>query len=165
MRIIGGMAVLGVALLVSACSTTTSVPGPTVTVTASVPPATRVPESRLEALDAYALCSARIFSPPMDGRSTTSITPFSGATIERTDEYGWYVLFERKDLSPDAAEHSGLGAKAWGRCALDGTVNDVVWFAAGYCSGSKPVDDLSDLDAIEPFVASDPQAPACPTGS
>ena len=165
-RIVGGMAVLAVALMLSACSTTTPVPGPTTTVTATAAaPEPRVPESKIEALDAYALCAARIHHPPMNGQYTATITPFGGATIERTDEYGWYVLFKRTDTSPDAAESPGLGVEAWGRCVLDGTMNNVEWSAGGYCSGSKPVDDLSDFSAIETFIASDPRAPACPTGS
>ena len=164
MRFIGGTALLAVALLLSACSTTMEVPGPTVTVTPTAAPVTRGPDSRIDALDAYALCAARIHNPPLEGRFETTVTPFGRATIERTDEFGWYVLFERTDTSPDAAEHSGLGARAWGRCGLEGTLDDVTWIAGGYCSGPKPVDDLSDLSAIEPFVASDPRAPACPTG-
>ncbi|MBG6237068.1 hypothetical protein IWX78_000011 [Mycetocola sp. CAN_C7] len=163
MRIVGVSLVLAAALLLSACTTTIAVPGPTVTATATAAPLEpRGSDTAIDALDAYALCAARIHHPPLQGRYTATITPFGGATIERTDEYGWYVLFKRTDTSPDAAD-GGLGTEAWGRCALDGTLADVTWFAGGYCSGPKPDDDLSDLSAIELFTATDPRAPACPT--
>ncbi len=164
MRYIGGVVLGAVALFLSGCATAAA-PGPTVTVTATASPEVRGPETRIDALDAYALCAARIYSPPMDGSYSTTFTPFADATIERTDSLGWYVLFKRTDTSPVAADYPGLGTESWGRCALDGTILDVTWIAGGYCSGSKPVDDLSALSAIEPFDASNPQPPVCPTGN
>jgi hypothetical protein len=162
-RFIGGVALCAGALLVSACSTTTAVPRPTVTVTASALPEVRGPGSRIDALDAYALCSARIYRPPLEGRYSVSTTPFESATIKRTDSFGWYVLLKRTDSSPGAVEY-GLPTEAWGRCALDGTFDDVTWTAHAYCSGPEPVDDLSDLAAIGTFDPSNPHAPLCPTG-
>ncbi|MET0859928.1 MAG: hypothetical protein ABW091_02750 [Microbacterium sp.] len=92
------------------------------------------------------------------------MTPYGGAIIERLDDLGWYVAFERKDPSPDAGLGPGLPAQSWGRCALSGTIGAVNWLAAGYCTGEQPVDDRTDLAAIEPYLETDPRASVCPTG-
>ena len=165
MRFYALVGAIAVSLLVTGCSTSGSpAPAPTETVTSTLPalpPPARGPDSAIDRLDAYSLCAAKLWRIGVN-QWETNITPYENAIIERLDDFGWYVAFQRDDPGPDAEANAFFPAHTWARCALDGTMGEVEWLAAGFCVGEQPVDDKTEFTTIEPYDEFDPRAPACP---
>ena len=143
-------AALACTALLAGC-TTTEVPGPPTTVTATPTPsaAPRDPSDPITNFDALSLCTAR----------TLEGSPFGDLPLDRRydldqvhlrDDGRWWVVIDQFDPNPNPDGHTNPDGASWSYCALGGTIGDVEWPRFGG-SIEEPTDDPNYVEGVDYF--------------